>query len=65
MREELRNFFTAVKHDDEVKVIVLTGEGKALSAGGDLSALKEVNAVLGRKRLQSGHELINFNKLFS
>ncbi|MFJ8259302.1 enoyl-CoA hydratase/isomerase family protein [Peribacillus asahii] len=59
MREELKDFFTSVKQNDEVKVIVLTGEGKAFSAGGDLSALKEVDAVSGRKRLQAGHEMIH------
>ena len=41
MREELKDFFTEVQNNEDVKVIVLTGEGKAFSAGGDLSALKE------------------------
>jgi 2-(1,2-epoxy-1,2-dihydrophenyl)acetyl-CoA isomerase len=59
MREELKDFFIQVKHNDEVKVVVLTGEGKSFSAGGDLSALKEVDAISGRKRLQAGHELID------
>lgn len=59
MRQELKDVFTAVKQNDEVKVIILTGEGKAFSAGGDLSALKEVDAVSGRKRLQAGHEMIH------
>ncbi|MFE4706933.1 enoyl-CoA hydratase/isomerase family protein [Peribacillus simplex] len=59
MREELRDFFIAAKNQMEIKVIVLTGEGKAFSAGGDLHALKQVDAVSGRKRLQSGHEMIN------
>ena len=55
MREELTSFFNSVKDNDEVKVIILTGEGKAFSAGGDLSALKQVDAVSGRTRLQAGH----------
>lgn len=59
MREELRTFFTSVKNNDEVKVIVLTGEGKVFSAGGDLSTLKTVDSVAGRKRLQDGHEMIH------
>ncbi|WP_336046696.1 enoyl-CoA hydratase/isomerase family protein [Solibacillus ferritrahens] len=59
MREELKDFFTEVQNNDDVKVIVLTGEGNAFSAGGDLSALKDVEAASGRKRLQSGHEMIS------
>lgn len=58
IREELREFFTAVKNDDQVRVIVLTGEGRAFSAGGDLSTMDTVTAVSGRKRLQAGHDMI-------
>ena len=32
MRKELKSFFTSVKDNDEVKVIIVTGEGKAFSA---------------------------------
>ncbi|MGX9135133.1 enoyl-CoA hydratase/isomerase family protein [Rummeliibacillus sp. JY-2-4R] len=58
LREELKEFFLKVKDKDEVKAIILTGEGNVFSAGGDLSALKHVDAIAGRKRLQAGHELI-------
>jgi 2-(1,2-epoxy-1,2-dihydrophenyl)acetyl-CoA isomerase len=58
MREELKEFFTTVRNDDSVRVIVLTGEGKAFSAGGDLSTMNNVTAVSGRKRLQAGHDMI-------
>ena len=51
IREELRDFFIKAKNQMEIKVIVLTGEGKGFSAGGDLQALKEVDAISGRKRL--------------
>ncbi|WP_153731767.1 enoyl-CoA hydratase/isomerase family protein [Sporosarcina obsidiansis] len=58
MREELRSFFTKVNNDSEVKIVILTGEGKAFSAGGDLSTLQGISAEAGRQRLQAGHRLI-------
>lgn len=35
---ELQNAFKAIKKDDEVRVVVLTGEGKAFCSGQDLKA---------------------------
>ena len=58
MRTELRNFFLSVREDEQVKIIVLTGEGDVFSAGGDLSASQGISAAAGRKRLQTGHEMI-------
>jgi 2-(1,2-epoxy-1,2-dihydrophenyl)acetyl-CoA isomerase len=58
MREELKDFFTEIQYKDEVKAIILTGEGKTFSSGGDLSALSEVDAVTGRMRMLASHELI-------
>lgn len=58
MRTELRNFFLSVREDEQVKIIILTGEGDVFSAGGDLSASQGIRAAAGRKRLQTGHELI-------
>jgi len=58
MREELIDLFAVMAADDSVRVVILTGEGKAFSAGGDLSTLRNVTAEAGRKRLQIGHRLI-------
>ena len=58
MRTELRNFFLSVREDEQVKIIILTGAGDMFSAGGDLSASQGIRAAAGRKRLQTGHELI-------
>lgn len=58
MRNELFHALQQADEDTNVKCIILTGEGKAFSAGGDLSALKDLQPLEGRKRLQSSHPLI-------
>ncbi|QDI90348.1 enoyl-CoA hydratase/isomerase family protein [Salicibibacter halophilus] len=58
MRLELLQALEDAEQDDDIKCIILTGEGKGFSAGGDLAALKEVNPLEGRKRLQSSHPLM-------
>ena len=58
MRYELLDAFNRAETDDEIKAIILTGEGKAFSAGGDLNALKSMGILEGRKRLQLSQPLI-------
>lgn len=58
MRLELQNALEYAEQDDEIKCIILTGEGKAFSAGGDLTALKDLTPLQGRKRLQASQPLI-------
>ncbi|WXG41826.1 MAG: enoyl-CoA hydratase-related protein [Candidatus Freyarchaeum deiterrae] len=41
MQEEMREALDALSMDDDVKVIILTGAGKAFSAGGDIEGMKE------------------------
>src|SRR5699024_1953672 len=62
MRDELVAVLENAKHNDDVRCIILTGKGKGFSAGGDLSALKTLKPLEGRRRLQSAHPLI-FNML--
>lgn len=53
MLEELGTAFDELRKDDAVKVVVLTGAGKAFSAGGDINDMLEGNLqldyVAGRK----------------
>ena len=46
--KELRDAFCEMDGNDEVKVIILTGTGKAFVAGADISEMKPLNAIGGR-----------------
>lgn len=54
MQEEIKEALDTLNMDDEVKVIILTGAGRAFSAGGDIGGMKEnqqVDPLLLRKAL--------------
>jgi 2-(1,2-epoxy-1,2-dihydrophenyl)acetyl-CoA isomerase len=42
MREELLDAFRSVAEDDRIRVIIVTGEGRGFSAGGDIEHLKHL-----------------------
>ena len=41
MREEILGVLDTISSDDQVRVLVITGEGRAFSAGGDIHQLKQ------------------------
>lgn len=51
MGEDIVSAFEALKADDNVKVVILTGEGKAFCAGVDLDVLKNMDADAGNSGL--------------
>jgi len=58
LRHELFQALVNAEADSSVKCIVLSGSGKNFSSGGDLTALRTLKPLEGRKRLQSSHPLI-------
>ena len=58
VREDLLEILTALRDDDSVNVVILTGTGAAFCAGGDLGTMEDVTPVAGRIRLKKGQRLI-------
>lgn len=55
----LMSVIEQIREDPEVKVLVITGSGRAFSAGGDINSLAQVNtAVKGRERIKKLHRLV-------
>lgn len=58
MYQELAEAFTALNNDDSVRVVLLTGAGKAFCAGGDVGSMGSFDVVSGRKRSKGHHRMI-------
>lgn len=58
MYQELAEAFTALNNDDSVRVVMLTGAGKAFCAGGDVGSMGSFDVVSGRKRSKGHHRMI-------
>lgn len=58
MRVELLEVFRYISDDDSVKVVVMTGAGKAFCSGGDIRTMEGLTAIATRARLKNGQRLI-------
>ena len=58
MRVELLEVFRQISDDDSVKVVVMTGAGKAFSSGGDIRTMEGLTPRATRVRLKKGQRMI-------
>ena len=58
--DELYAAFEATSKNDEVRAIILTGEGKAFVAGADIAEMKDLSAIEGKAMMAKGHNVMNF-----
>ena len=58
MYHALADAFTELNNDDSVRVVLLTGTGRAFCAGGDVSSMGNFDVVSGRKRSKGHHRMI-------
>lgn len=56
---ELKEAFAQLKDDDGVKVIIITGEGKAFVAGADIAEMKDMTGEQAREFSQAGQKVFN------
>jgi 2-(1,2-epoxy-1,2-dihydrophenyl)acetyl-CoA isomerase len=54
MQSELLHFLQGARADDALRVLILTGKGRAFSAGGDLNMFKEAYEAYQREGSDSG-----------
>ena len=60
MERELPRFFTEVNYDAQTRVVILTGAGKAFSAGGDFDYMRQLiaNPVMLRELIPNAKRLV-------
>jgi 2-(1,2-epoxy-1,2-dihydrophenyl)acetyl-CoA isomerase len=54
MRQQLREHFTALRHDDAIRAIIVTGEGRAFCTGADVGGMQRQDLKGERNKLQQG-----------
>lgn len=59
MVKGLKNSLHSIKHDPAVRAVILTGNGRAFCAGGDIKGFSEIqSAAMGRKYMQEHSDFL-------
>lgn len=56
---EIRDAVTSLNNDDEVKILIFTGEGKAFIAGADIKQMKDMNEEEAREFCSLGQKIFD------
>ncbi len=57
--DELRETAERVREDEQIRVLIITGEGKAFVAGADISEMKDLTREEGERFGRRGHAAMN------
>ncbi|MCH7879846.1 MAG: enoyl-CoA hydratase/isomerase family protein, partial [candidate division Zixibacteria bacterium] len=64
MIEEMQHYLRSVWYDDELRVIIVTGEGKAFISGADIAELSTMDVPAGIKKSAVGqHTMKSFENI--
>lgn len=56
---ELDNVFRAINDDADIKVSIITGEGRAFVAGADISQMVDLTGIEGQEMMKQGARVMN------
>lgn len=56
---ELDHVFRTIENNDEVQVVILTGEGRAFVAGADISQMVDLTGIEGQEMMKKGAKVMN------
>ena len=57
--KEITNAIVELENDKKIKVVILTGEGKAFIAGADISAMADMTPLEAKEFAELGHNMLN------
>ena len=58
--DELFDVFNVIDKDENVRCVIVTGEGRSFVAGADIAEMSTLNPGEGKRFAQKGHRVMNF-----
>ena len=57
--KDLKKVLAEIAKKDDVRAVIVTGEGRSFVAGADIVQMKKLTPVKGRQMMELGHEVMN------